>query len=110
MDTSNYVAQNIAYRAARERTQDLGLPQPIAPAARRETDAMNAAAIDQLLADIAVSKRVTARKYVRKRNALRKLVAAGIFTPEEARKLSSPIVNLLAKWRALRAMPREFAL
>lgn len=73
----------------------------------RSTDAMNTEAIRQLLVDIALTRRATARLYTRKRWALRELVRMGVFTPEEARGKLPPLVNLLSKWRALRGMRRE---
>lgn len=107
MDT--YTANSNAYRAAREAAQDrahAGLPVLVA-APVKTTDALNAQAIDQMLADIALTKRATARLYTRKRWALRELVRFGVFTPEEARRMSPPLVNLLSKWRALKNMRRE---
>jgi hypothetical protein len=66
------------------------------------TDKMNREAIEAMFADMALVKRATARKYVRKRWALRQLVRAGVFTPEQARAAMCPLVNLLTKWRLLR--------
>lgn len=80
-------------------------PRPVAAAPT--TDSLNAHAIETLLADVALMRRATARLYVRKRYALRKLVELGVFTPEQARAKQSPLVNLLTKWRALRVMRRE---
>jgi len=68
---------------------------------------MNQQALESLLVDLALTKRATARAYVRKRWALRQLVRMGVLTPEQARAGMCPLVNLLCKWRALRQMIRE---
>lgn len=74
------------------------------------TDTMNAEAMETLLVDIALTRRAVARRYARKRWALRKLVAAGIWTPEEAQARKCPMMNLLTKWRMLRALSKEFTI
>lgn len=57
--------------------------------------------------DLALVKRAAARDYVRKRHALRLLVKAGVFTPEQARAQMTSIVRHLTTWRAARFMLRS---
>lgn len=100
--------QREAYWAAKDAAH-AGRPLLVAAptGTNRSTDAMNAQAIDQLLVDIALTKRATVRLYTRKRWALRELVRMDVFTPEEARNKLPPLVNLKAKCRALNEMRRE---
>lgn len=98
MDTllANHNARE-AYWAAREAT-------PV-ESSTSLTDTANMRAIDQMLVDMALMKREAARRYMRKRWSLRKLVAFGVFSPDEARAaaIKSPLANLLNMWRLLRA-------
>lgn len=54
--------------------------------------------------DLALAKRVAARLYIRKRNALRVLKRAGVFSADELRYARSEVANLLFNWRACRAL------
>lgn len=56
--------------------------------------------------DLALAKRENARQYVRKRSALRKLVAAGVLSPKQVREYRVRVANLRFNWRACRALLR----
>jgi len=63
--------------------------------------------MEQLLTDLALVKRMTARRYVRKRHALRMLVKAGVFSPEYARGERRLLQELITTWRAARSLLLE---
>jgi hypothetical protein len=67
------------------------------------TDKLNREAMGRML-DLVLVKRQAARRYIRKRHALRTLVKLGVFTPEQARREQSKLAELMATWRAARVL------